>query len=42
MGLIVPPEFQFDTAKEGGGASSGSLVKPGDPFFTDLSNELGD
>jgi NADH-quinone oxidoreductase subunit B len=42
MGLIVPSEFTFDRAREGGGASPGPLIKPGDPFFSDLSNELGD
>ena len=41
MGLIVPPELGFDKAREGAGGGS-SLVKPGDPFFTELSNELGD
>ncbi|MBN8910494.1 MAG: NADH-quinone oxidoreductase subunit B, partial [Rhizobiales bacterium] len=43
MGLIVPPEFCFDKAKEGAtGGTASKLVKPGDPFFTGLSNELGD
>ena len=35
MGLIVPPEFNFDRAKEGA-AGGGTLVKPDDPFFTGL------
>ena len=45
MGLIVPPEFTFDKVREGAGGSAARakpIVRPDDPFFTDLSNELGD
>ena len=38
MGLIVPG-FAYDRAREGAGAG---LVKPGDPHFTEISNELAD
>jgi len=44
MGLIVPPDFEErlrrETAKEGAGGSG--LIKPGDPTFTAISNELAD
>ncbi|HRO51402.1 MAG TPA: NADH-quinone oxidoreductase subunit B, partial [Hyphomicrobium sp.] len=41
MGLIVPPEFAFDRPKEGSGGAARGIVTP-DPFFTEISNELGD
>ena len=44
MGLIVPSDYRerlaFDTAKEGLGGPG--VIKPGDPSFTAISNELAD
>ena len=38
MGLILPPEFQLDKAREGAG---GAATRP-DPYFTEINNELAD
>ena len=47
MGLILPPEFTFDRAKEGaGGIAARSAARnaalANDPFMADVNNELAD
>src|SRR3990172_374705 len=45
MGLTRSSAPAFDTAKEGAGggrAPAAGLIKPGDPYFTEVSNKLAD
>ena len=42
MGLIVTPDLVRDTVRDGAGGAAGSIIKPGDPTFTLINNELAD